>query len=54
MLYTLMDKFEDEISKKKLPKEYIDKIKLLPEESVELIAAEIFNLEKVSDLERYF
>lgn len=39
---------------KKLPKEYIDKIRLLPEENVELIGTEIFDLEKVSDLEKYF
>lgn len=39
---------------KKLPKEYIEKIRLLPEENIELIGTEIFDLEKVSDLEKYF
>ncbi|WP_234117539.1 DUF4351 domain-containing protein [Clostridium hydrogenum] len=39
---------------KKLPKEYIDKIRSLPEENIEIIGTEIFDFEKVSDLEKYF
>jgi len=39
---------------KSIPNEYKEKIKELPEETIEVIATEIFDLEKVEDLERYF
>ncbi|GFZ30087.1 hypothetical protein CSC2_06130 [Clostridium zeae] len=38
----------------KLPQEYEEKIKNLPSEKIELIATDIFDLEKVEDLEKYF
>lgn len=39
---------------KTLPQEYKDKIKQLPMDSLEIIATDIFDLEKVQDLEKYF
>lgn len=39
---------------KALPKEYIEKIKVLPEDMVENIATDIFEIERVQDLEKYF
>jgi hypothetical protein len=39
---------------KKLPQEYEEKIKNLSSEKIELIATDIFDLEKVEDLEKYF
>jgi hypothetical protein len=39
---------------KKLSQEYEEKIKNLPSEKIELIANDIFDLEKVEDLEKYF
>lgn len=39
---------------KSLPREYMDKIKLLPEVIIETIATDIFDIEKVEDLEKYF
>ena len=38
---------------KRLPEEYKNKIKQLPEETLELIGMDIFDLESVEDLERY-
>ncbi|MEQ8156579.1 MAG: Rpn family recombination-promoting nuclease/putative transposase [Clostridiaceae bacterium] len=38
---------------KSLPQEYIDKIKTLPEGIVENIATDIFDIEKVEELEKY-
>ncbi|GFP76373.1 DUF4351 domain-containing protein [Clostridium fungisolvens] len=37
-----------------LPQEYEEKIKNLPSEKIELIATDIFDLEKIEDLEKYF
>ncbi|MDP4091385.1 MAG: DUF4351 domain-containing protein [Bacillota bacterium] len=95
MLYALMEKFGDEISKtrlkelinlteigkmirdeaikegeakgkaeiivkqlikkfKKLPDKYVKQIKGLSEEALDIIATDIFDMEKVEDLERYF
>ncbi|GKU24374.1 hypothetical protein CFOLD11_12000 [Clostridium folliculivorans] len=39
---------------KKLPQEYEEKIKNLSSEKIELIATDIFDLERVEDLENYF
>jgi len=39
---------------KSVPQQYIDKIKVSPEVVVEEIATDIFELEKVQDLEKYF
>ncbi|MBK1809490.1 DUF4351 domain-containing protein [Clostridium sp. YIM B02505] len=39
---------------KKLSQEYEERIKNLPSENIELIANDIFDLEKVEDLEKYF
>ncbi|WP_286907644.1 DUF4351 domain-containing protein [Clostridium sp. UBA1652] len=39
---------------KSVPQQYIDKIKVLPEVVVEEIAIDIFELEKVQDLEKCF
>lgn len=47
LIKLLMKKF------KKLPEEYKNKMKELPEEALELIATEIFDLEKVEDLDNY-
>lgn len=37
-----------------LPKEYMEKIRELPEETIEIIATGIFDIEKVEELEKYF
>lgn len=47
LIKLLMKKF------KKLPEEYKNKMKELPEEALELITTEIFDLEKVEDLDNY-
>lgn len=39
---------------KKVPDNYIDKIKNLSDDSLEIIATDIFDMEKVEDLEKYF
>lgn len=39
---------------KSMPHGYIEKIKELPEEAIEVIAIDIFELENISDLEKYF
>ncbi|WP_097028291.1 DUF4351 domain-containing protein [Clostridium peptidivorans] len=39
---------------KSMPHGYIEKIKELPEETIEVIATDIFELENISDLEKYF
>jgi len=39
---------------KSIPNEYKEKIKELPEETIEVIATDIFDLEKVEDIEKYF
>lgn len=39
---------------KSVPQQYIDKIKVLPEVVVVEIATDIFELEKIQDLEKYF
>lgn len=39
---------------KKVPKEYIDGIKSLPDETLECIATDIFDMESVEDLKKYF
>jgi hypothetical protein len=39
---------------KKLPEHYKNKIKELPEDTLEVIATDIFDMEKVEDLEKYF
>lgn len=39
---------------KSIPEDYIDKIKKLPEVVIETIATDIFDLEKVEDVEKYF
>ncbi|AUN05109.1 DUF4351 domain-containing protein [Clostridium botulinum] len=48
LIKMLMQKF------KKVPNEYKEKIKILPEETIELIATDIFELNSVEELERYF
>ncbi|AJD28351.1 DUF4351 domain-containing protein [Clostridium botulinum] len=48
LIKQLMKKF------KKVPNEYKEKIKILPEETIELIATDIFELNSVEELERYF
>jgi hypothetical protein len=48
LLKQLMKKF------KKLPEEYKNKIKGLSEDTLEIIATDIFELERVEDLEKYF
>lgn len=48
LIRVLIKKFES------VPQQYIDKIKVLPEVVVEEIAIDIFELEKVQDLEKYF
>ncbi|RXI44646.1 hypothetical protein DP145_09485 [Clostridium tetani] len=48
LIKMLMKKF------KKIPNEYKEKIKLLPEETIELIATDIFELNSIEDLEQYF
>lgn len=47
LIKQLMKKF------KRLPEEYKNKIKQLPEETLELIGMDIFDLESVEDLEKY-
>ena len=42
------------LSLKSLPEEYIEKIKTLPESIVENIATDIFDLESLEDLKKYF
>jgi predicted transposase/invertase (TIGR01784 family) len=39
---------------KSLPEEYKNKIKALPEETIEVIATEIFDIEKLEDIKQYF
>lgn len=39
---------------KAIPEEYINKIKKLPEVVIETMATDIFDLEKVEDIEKYF
>lgn len=39
---------------KKVPNEYQEKIKEMPSQVLETIAIDIFDLEKIEDLERYF
>lgn len=39
---------------KSLPKDYEDKIITLPENILEIIAEEIFDIDNVEDLEKYF
>lgn len=48
LIKLLMKKF------KKLPQEYKEKIKTLPEETLDLIGIEIFDLDNINDLEKYF
>ncbi|WP_434305019.1 DUF4351 domain-containing protein [Clostridium botulinum] len=48
LIKQLMRKF------KKVPNEYKEKIKLLPEETIELIATDIFELNSIEELEQYF
>ncbi|RXI40135.1 hypothetical protein DP129_05320 [Clostridium tetani] len=48
LIKMLMKKF------KKIPNEYKEKIKLLPEETIELIATDIFELNSIEELEQYF
>lgn len=48
LIKQLMKKF------KKVPNEYKEKIKTLPKETIELIAIDIFELNSVEALERYF
>lgn len=38
----------------KVPKEYEDKLKKLSSQVIETIATDIFDLEKIEDLEKYF
>lgn len=47
LIKQLMKKF------KKLPVEYKEKIRQLPRETLEIIGMDIFELERVEDLERY-
>ena len=47
LIKQLMKKFN------KLPIEYKDKIKKLPEETLEVIGMDIFDLESIEDLEKY-
>lgn len=39
---------------KKVPEEYIVKLRKLPEYTIDLIATEIFDMEKIQDIEKYF
>lgn len=48
LIKMLMKKF------KKIPNEYKEKIKVLPEETIELIATDIFELNSIEELEQYF
>ncbi|GAA0753282.1 DUF4351 domain-containing protein [Clostridium sartagoforme] len=47
LIKQLMKKFN------KLPIKYKDKIKKLPEETLEVIGMDIFDLESIEDLEKY-
>lgn len=48
LIKLLMKKF------KKIPNEYKEKIKTLPEDTVDAIATDIFDLTSVEELEQYF
>ncbi|OFI06666.1 hypothetical protein CLOACE_08210 [Clostridium acetireducens DSM 10703] len=48
LIKQLMKKF------KKVPNEYKEKIKTLPNETIELIAMDIFDLKSIEELEQYF
>ena len=39
---------------KSVPQGYKDKINNLPEDTIDVIATDIFDLEKIEDLEKYF
>ncbi|UZW15053.1 DUF4351 domain-containing protein [Clostridium pasteurianum] len=39
---------------KKLPEEYVEKIKKLSNETLEVIAIDIFDMDKIEELEKYF
>ncbi|BDR68570.1 hypothetical protein K144316041_p10730 (plasmid) [Clostridium tetani] len=39
---------------KKVPEEYIQKIKTLSIDTIDIIALEIFDMEDIKDLEKYF
>lgn len=39
---------------KKVPKEYIDKIRTLPIDTIDILALEIFDMDDIKDLEKYF
>ncbi|MEW9096473.1 MAG: DUF4351 domain-containing protein [Clostridiaceae bacterium] len=39
---------------KKVPNEYKEKIKILPEETLEIIAIDIFEISSIEELEQYF
>ncbi|WP_286161292.1 DUF4351 domain-containing protein [Clostridium sp. KNHs214] len=39
---------------KSVPNEYKEKIKKLPEETIDIIATDIFEIEKIEDVEKYF
>lgn len=39
---------------KSVPKEYKEKINSLSEDTIDVIATDIFDLEKIHDLEKYF
>lgn len=39
---------------KKIPKEYIEKIKTLPEQTLDIMAIDIFELNSIEELEQYF
>ncbi|MBI6874910.1 DUF4351 domain-containing protein [Clostridium aciditolerans] len=39
---------------KKIPEEYKKKIKELPDETLEIIGLEIFDIEDIKELEKYF
>jgi hypothetical protein len=38
---------------KKIPKDYVVKIMMLPEATIEIIGTEIFDFEKIEDIEKY-
>jgi phosphotransacetylase len=39
---------------KKIPNDYVVKIMMLPEATIEIIGTEIFDIEKIEDIEKYF
>ena len=39
---------------KKIPKEHIEKIKTLPEQTLDIMAIDIFELNSIEELEQYF